>query len=82
MDITFGYIIGLILAGLIAGALGRLIIPGRDPMGILMTIVVGIAGSLIGGVVGQAIFGEDAPGFILAVAFAALIVFVMRKVRR
>jgi uncharacterized membrane protein YeaQ/YmgE (transglycosylase-associated protein family) len=78
----FSFIIGLILLGLVAGALGRLIVPGRDPMGILMTIVVGIAGALIGGFVGRAIFGEDAPGFLLAVAFAALIVFVMRKVRR
>jgi uncharacterized membrane protein YeaQ/YmgE (transglycosylase-associated protein family) len=42
-------IIGMIIIGLIAGALAKLIMPGRDPGGIIITIVLGIAGSLVGG---------------------------------
>jgi uncharacterized membrane protein YeaQ/YmgE (transglycosylase-associated protein family) len=42
-------IIGMIIIGLIAGALAKLIMPGRDPGGIIVTIVLGIAGSLVGG---------------------------------
>ncbi len=44
-----GYIIMLLIAGFIAGALARLLMPGRDPLGILGTIVLGIAGSFVGG---------------------------------
>jgi uncharacterized membrane protein YeaQ/YmgE (transglycosylase-associated protein family) len=44
------WIIGLIIAGLIVGALGRLFHPGRDPMGLLMTIAIGIASVVIAGV--------------------------------
>lgn len=76
-----GDIIGLIITGLIVGALARLIIPGRQKMGILMTILVGIAGSLLGGFVGQAIFGREG-GFILAVVCAALIVWILSRTRR
>lgn len=42
-------IIGMIIIGLIAGAIAKLIMPGRDPGGIIVTILLGIAGSLIGG---------------------------------
>ena len=44
-----GFIIGLLIVGLIAGAIARLLMPGRDPLGILGTIVLGIAGSFVGG---------------------------------
>lgn len=74
------YIILLILSGLIVGALGRLAIPGRDPMSIPMTILVGIAGSLIGGLIGQALFNRPG-GMLLAVLSAAAIVFAIRKMR-
>ena len=43
------FIIILILIGLLAGAVARLVVPGRDPMGILATIVLGIVGSFVGG---------------------------------
>ncbi len=43
------YIIVLIVVGLIAGAIARLLVPGRDPIGILGTILLGIAGSFVGG---------------------------------
>ena len=44
-----GFIIGLLIVGLIVGAIARLLMPGRDPLGILGTIVLGIAGSFAGG---------------------------------
>lgn len=52
----FGFI-GWIIIGLLAGLLARLIIPGRQAMGWVMTIVLGLVGSLIGGFISTAIFG-------------------------
>ena len=62
-----GEIIGLILIGLVVGALGRLLHPGRDPMGWLMTIALGVAATLI---VGLLIPGHGFLSFIVAVAVA------------
>ena len=62
-------IIGLIIAGLIVGALGRLIHPGRDPIPIWLTIVIGLAASLIAGLLIVGVLG-----FILAVLVAAVLV--------
>lgn len=76
-----GWIIGLVLIGLIAGALGRLIIPGRQRMGIGLTILVGIGGALLGGAVGRLLFNRPG-GFILAVICSALIVWVLSRTRR
>ncbi len=55
-----GFIIGLIVIGLIAGALARFLVPGRDPMGIGATIVLGIVGSFIGGFLADVLFRGDA----------------------
>jgi uncharacterized membrane protein YeaQ/YmgE (transglycosylase-associated protein family) len=55
-----GLIITLIIVGLIAGALARLIVPGKDPMGIGATILLGIVGSFVGGFLGYLIFHKDA----------------------
>ena len=55
-----GLIITLIIVGLIAGAVARLLVPGKDPMGIGATIVLGIVGSFIGGFLGWALFHHDA----------------------
>jgi uncharacterized membrane protein YeaQ/YmgE (transglycosylase-associated protein family) len=52
-------IVWLLIIGLIAGALARLLVPGRDPIGIGGTIVLGIVGSFIGGFLGFLIFGHD-----------------------
>jgi uncharacterized membrane protein YeaQ/YmgE (transglycosylase-associated protein family) len=48
-QVMVGFIILLIVVGLIAGLVARLLVPGRDPMGILGTIVLGIVGSFVGG---------------------------------
>ena len=59
-----GTIIGLIVIGIIAGAVARLIIPGKQSMSILLTIVLGIIGSFVGGFLGYLIFNKDlAEGF-------------------
>ena len=73
------YLIGVAVSGLIIGALGRLAIPGRQPMGCVMTILVGIGGSLLGGLVGEALFNRPG-GFILAVLCSAGIVYVISRV--
>ncbi len=76
------YLISLVFSGLIVGALGRLALPGPDPMSIGMTILIGIAGSFIGGLVTLAITGgRNAGGIVVAVAGATLIVYVIRRRR-
>jgi uncharacterized membrane protein YeaQ/YmgE (transglycosylase-associated protein family) len=76
------YLIALVVTGLIVGALGRLALPGPDPMSIPMTILIGIAGSFIGGLVTLAITGgRNAGGIVVAVAGATLIVYIMRRRR-
>ena len=54
-----GFIIGLIIIGLIAGFIARAVVPGRDPMGVGATILLGIVGSFAGGFLGWALFGKD-----------------------
>jgi uncharacterized membrane protein YeaQ/YmgE (transglycosylase-associated protein family) len=75
------FLILLVLMGLIVGALGRLAIPGPDPMGIGMTILVGIGGSLVAGLIGRLLFGGRGGGFILAVVCSAGIVYLIRRSR-
>jgi uncharacterized membrane protein YeaQ/YmgE (transglycosylase-associated protein family) len=52
-------IIFWLLLGLVAGAIARFLVPGRDPMGVIGTIVLGVVGSFIGGFLGYLIFGKD-----------------------
>ena len=59
MDVIW-FIIVLLVVGLIVGAIARLLVPGRDPMGLLGTAVLGIVGSFIGGFLGYILFGKDA----------------------
>ncbi len=75
-------IIGWIIFGAIVGALARLIMPGRDPMGFLMTIILGIAGSMIGGFLMGLILGGrgTAPtGWIGSVLGAVLLLWLYRR---
>lgn len=73
--------IGFIVAGLVIGALARLVRPGRQHLSILMTLVLGLVGSVIGGVVANAlgtgdIFELNAIGFLVAVVSAAILIAV------
>ncbi|MGZ0189761.1 MAG: GlsB/YeaQ/YmgE family stress response membrane protein [Alphaproteobacteria bacterium] len=76
-----------IVIGLIAGALAKLIMPGRDPGGFLVTIVIGILGGLVGGFVGGQIGIGSVSGFNLATILTATggavtLLVVFRMVRR
>jgi uncharacterized membrane protein YeaQ/YmgE (transglycosylase-associated protein family) len=80
-----GLIITLLVVGLIAGALARLLVPGRDPIGIDETIVVGIVGSFVGGFLGYALFHKDAnqgalqPSGIIGSVIGAIIVLLIYR---
>ncbi len=54
-----GFLLYLVIIGIIAGFLARLLVPGKDSMGIGATMVLGIIGSFIGGFIGWALFGND-----------------------
>ena len=74
-------ILGWILFGLVVGALAKLVMPGRDPGGIIVTILLGIAGAVLGGFVGRALgfYGEgDAAGFVMSFIGAVLLLFLYR----
>jgi len=75
------HFIWMCVIGLIAGALAKLIMPGKDPGGIIITILLGIAGSLIAGFLGRALGwykeGEGA-GFIMSVIGAIILLAIYR----
>lgn len=72
-----GYVIVMAIEGLLLGMLGRLLVPGRQPMGCLLTILCGLGGALIGGVVGRWIWGENyAPGLIMGAVCATVLIWV------
>lgn len=74
-------IIGFIVVGLIIGFLARALLPGRDPMSVPMTILLGIAGAVIGGLVGRAINSNNAgPQWILSVLAAIVLLLIFRSV--
>jgi uncharacterized membrane protein YeaQ/YmgE (transglycosylase-associated protein family) len=73
--------------GLVVGAIARFLVPGRQPMGLLGTILLGVAGSFLGGVLsnllfGGAIFALHASGFIGSLIGAILLLLVARAFRR
>lgn len=72
-------ILGLALGGLIIGALGRLAVPGPDPMPLWTTILLGVGGAIVGGGLGYALLGE-AGYFLGAVIFAAVLVIAYRRI--
>jgi uncharacterized membrane protein YeaQ/YmgE (transglycosylase-associated protein family) len=62
-------ILGWVLFGLVVGALAKLVMPGRDPGGIIVTMLLGIAGAVLGGFIGRALglYGEgEAAGFVMS----------------
>lgn len=76
---TLGDVLVILLTGLIVGALGRLAVPGRDPMPLWLTILIGIVGSIVGGMVAIAL-GFGAGGiFVLSVLAATVIVIAYRR---
>jgi len=77
-----GYLIGLAIFGLIVGALARLALPGRDPMTIPQTMLLGIAGSLLAGLLVRIITGgKYGAGFLAAFAVSFGLVYLVRRSR-
>jgi uncharacterized membrane protein YeaQ/YmgE (transglycosylase-associated protein family) len=75
------YLISLAFIGLILGALARLALPGRDPMTIPQTIMVGIGGAFLGGLIGLALFGHGGGGLFLSFLCSFGIVYAIRRSR-
>jgi uncharacterized membrane protein YeaQ/YmgE (transglycosylase-associated protein family) len=76
MVITLSVILWWILIGLVVGAVGRLVVPGRQHIGILLTILIGVVAAIIGGILTAAVLGagHTVITFIVAVLLAALAV--------
>jgi len=70
-------IVTFIIVGLIVGALARLVVPGRNPIGIGMTILLGIVGALVGGIIGHALGAGWLITLVLEVAVAAALVYAI-----
>ena len=78
-------ILGWILFGLVVGALAKLLMPGRDPGGIIVTMLLGIAGSVLGGFAGRAmgLYGEgEAAGFLMSLLGAVILLVLYRMMVR
>jgi uncharacterized membrane protein YeaQ/YmgE (transglycosylase-associated protein family) len=80
------FYVWLIIIGLVAGALARLIMPGRDPMGIIATILLGIVGSFVGGLISMAIWpaerdGLHPAGLLLSILGAIIVLWIYRMIK-
>ena len=76
-----GYILILVVTGLIVGALARLALPGRDPMSIPQTIGIGVAGSLVAGLIAYALGDRDGIGILPAILVSTGLVYLVRRSR-
>src|SRR3954466_15243634 len=83
---SMGAIIGWIIFGVIAGAIAKLLMPGKDPGGFFVTMLLGIAGAVVGGFIGRALWGSTGANdwsigsFGLAIAGAILLLFIYRMI--
>jgi uncharacterized membrane protein YeaQ/YmgE (transglycosylase-associated protein family) len=75
------FLIVLALTGLIVGALARLALPGPDPMSILGTIALGLAGSFVGGLIVRLVFHASGAGIVVSVLCSTLILWAIRRSR-
>ena len=76
-------IIGWILIGLVVGIVGKLLMPGRDPGGFILTTLLGITGALVGGFIGRllGLYGEGEPaGFLMAVVGSVVLLVIYRLI--
>jgi uncharacterized membrane protein YeaQ/YmgE (transglycosylase-associated protein family) len=82
--VSVGEIIGFFIVGAIVGPLARFIVPGKDPMGVIQTVVAGAVGALLGGLVFSGWLTPDNTGvpWIASVLGAVLVVLVIRLIRR
>jgi uncharacterized membrane protein YeaQ/YmgE (transglycosylase-associated protein family) len=77
-------IVILLIIGLVAGAIGRFLVPGRDPMGLIATLVLGVIGAFVGGTLWGLITGDgfdiQVGGFILAIIGSVIALLIYRAV--
>lgn len=76
-------VLGWIAFGLVVGIIAKLIVPGRDPGGLILTMVLGVVGALVGGYLGRllGLYGPDDPvGFLMAVGGAIVLLVLYRLV--
>ena len=78
-------VLGWIVFGLVVGIIAKLLMPGRDPGGFIITALLGIAGAVLGGFIGRALgfYGPgEAAGFIMSLLGAIILLFGYHKLRR
>ena len=73
-------ILGYVVVGLIAGFLARALVPGRDSMGLIGTLILGLAGAFVGGFLAQALFDDQAVGIVGSTIGAIIVLLVYRAV--
>jgi len=74
-------VLGWMLFGLVVGAVAKLVMPGRDPGGMIVTMLIGIVGALLGGWIGQAVgwYGpQDGAGFLMSLVGAVILLWLYR----
>ena len=74
-------VIGWIVFGLIVGAIAKMLMPGRDPGGFIVTMLLGVAGALLGGFLGRSMgwYGpNDSAGFLMSLLGAVLLLWIYR----
>ncbi len=80
---TLTYLVSLAVFGLVVGALGRLAVPGPNPLGCLGTMAAGVTGSFLAGIVGRLLFGRDYTArWIASIIGAAVVVYLFSRFRR
>lgn len=78
-------VLGWIIFGLLVGIVGKMLMPGKDPGGFIVTVAIGIVGALIGGFLGRLLgmYGQDDPvGFVMAVIGAVILLWLYRMATR
>jgi uncharacterized membrane protein YeaQ/YmgE (transglycosylase-associated protein family) len=79
LDTDIGSILGYILVGLIVGLLARLLVPGRDSVGLLGTLVIGVVGAVLGGWLAGAFFREtEGVDWLASIGVAVVLVLIVR----
>ena len=79
LDTDIGSILSYILVGLVVGLLARMLVPGRDPVGLLGTLVIGVVGAVLGGWLAGAFFEETAGvDWLASIGVAVLLVLLVR----
>ena len=80
LDADIGSILGYVIVGLIVGLLARMLVPGRDPIGLLGTLVIGVVGAVLGGWLAGAFFKETSGvDWLASIGVAIVLVLLVRS---